>query len=503
VPLRICQIAAEVTPYAKTGGLGDVVAGLSRHLGHRGHEVMVFLPAYAHLARREETFVPVEPLHSVPVQMGSRFFTFSVATTSLPDSEVPVYFVDCPPLYGWEGIYQGDWTDWLRFGLLTRAAFECCQRLGFAPDIIHGHDWHTALAPLYLKSLYSWDRLFDATRCVLTVHNMGYQGLVSSQVLDDLGLSHHGFWLDAADSLAGRFNFLKTGLLHADAITAVSRTYAHEIQTPELGVGLDWLTRARSSRLAGIVNGVDYGTWNPETDPHIPHHYSAADLAGKRAMKRALLSAIGMDEETEAPIVGIVSRLTAQKGFDLCFDVLPEALAHRDLRLVVLGSGEDRYQDFFQWLPWRFPGKAWYYKGYNEELAHWIEAGADLFLMPSRYEPCGLNQMYSLRYGTIPVVRAVGGLADTVREFDPITREGNGFTFERFDAHEMVQTLRRALAFHRQPELWRTLQRNGMQHDFSWRASADGYDALYAEARARVAAGNVPTLESARAMLKP
>ena len=476
--MRICQLAAEVTPYAKTGGLGDVVAGLSRHLGQSGHEVMVFLPAYAHLARREETFVPVEPLQNVPLQMGSRSYTFSVVTTSLPESEVPVYFIDCPALYGWEGIYQGDWNDWLRFGALTRAAFECCQRLGFAPDIVHGHDWHTALAPLYLKSLYSWDRLFDATRSVLTVHNMGFQGLAASTVLDDLGLSHHGFWLDAADSLAGRFNFLKTGLLHADAITAVSRTYAQEIQTPELGFGLDWLARARSSRLFGIVNGVDYGTWSPETDPHIPHHYSAADLAGKRRMKSALLAAVGL-EETDAPVVGIVSRLTPQKGFDLCFDVLPEALAQRDLRLVVLGSGEDRYQDFFQWLMWRFPTKAWYYKGYNEELAHWIEAGADVFLMPSRYEPCGLNQMYSLRYGTPPIVRKTGGLADTVELVDSATGQGTGFVFDHFDPGGLAWALHYALDTYPDKTVWNRLVQNGMAQDFSWAVQGEQYEELY------------------------
>ena len=241
-PLRVCEVAAEVTPFAKTGGLGDVVTGLSRFLGRRGHDVRVFLPFYAQVARRAEPFVPVDFIQHVPLAMGSRHLTFSALTCPLPGSEVPAFFIHCPELYGQEGIYQGDWADWLRFAALTRAAFECCQRMGWTPDVVHCHDWHTALAPIYVKTVYAWDRLFDGTRTVLTMHNVGFQGLVGRETLPDLGLARHAFWLDGVDLDAHRVNFMKTGLLHADALTAVSRTFA----------GRDPDARARlRARLAG------------------------------------------------------------------------------------------------------------------------------------------------------------------------------------------------------------------------------------------------------------
>ncbi|HYO14428.1 MAG TPA: glycogen synthase GlgA [Thermoanaerobaculia bacterium] len=478
-PLNICQVAAEVTPFAKTGGLGDVVTGLSRFLGRDGHDVRIFLPFYRQIARRQETFVPVDFIQDVPLSLGSRRFTFSARTAKLPGSDVEVYFIDCPALYDHEGIFHGDWADWLRFAALTRAAFECCQRMGWGPDVIHSHDWHTALAPLFLKTLYAWDRLFDHTRTVLTIHNMAFQGIAPGEAVGDLGLASHTHWLDGGDLAAGRLNFLKTGLLHADVITAVSRTYAREIQTPEHGFGLDWLLRSRSNRLVGIVNGVDYGDWDPATDPHLFYHYSAPDPTGKRSCKRALLREIGFDERTAAPVVGVVSRLTWQKGFDLCFDVLPSFLASRDLRLVALGSGEDRYEGFFQGLSGRFPGRAWFYRGFNEKLAHRIEAGADIFLMPSRFEPCGLNQMYSLKYGTPPVVHKTGGLADTVEPFDPETNTGTGFVFEHFDAGGLAWALDRALTTYHSHPAWEKLMQNGMAKDFSWDVQGREYVELY------------------------
>jgi starch synthase len=482
MPYNVCQVAAELTPFAKTGGLGDVAAGLSRYLGRTGHDVRIFLPFYAQIARRSETFVPVDFIQSVPLWMGDRLFHFSLRTAKLPASDVDVYFIDCGELFGDllgnKGIYHGDQADGTRFAFLTRAAFESCQRMGWSPHVVHCHDWHTALAPVYLKTLYSWDSLFHRTRTVLTLHNMGFQGLVDAGSLHRLGLAEHAGWLDRTDLGAGRINFLKTGLMHADFITAVSRTYAKEIQTAEDGFGLDWLVRARADRLRGIVNGVDYGEWDPAADPNIPHHYAAADLAGKREMKQALLQGVGMDA-TDAPVIGIVSRLTPQKGFDLCFDVLPDLLSRRDCRLVALGSGEDKYEQFFNELSWRFRGRAWYYRGYNEPLSHWIEAGADLFLMPSLFEPCGLNQMYSLRYGTPPVVRRTGGLADTVQLFDSATGEGTGFVFDHFHAAGLRWALDYALDTYPHRETWEKLMRNGMAQDFSWDVQGQEYVEVY------------------------
>jgi starch synthase len=472
----VLQVAAEVTPFAKTGGLGDVVAGLSRFLARAGHDARIILPLYSHLAKERERYTPVDFIQNVSVQLGPRRFTYSVLTTPLPESEVGVYFIDCPEAFGHGAIYHGDRTDALRFALLTVAAFECAQRMGWSPHVLHCHDWHTALAPVYRKSYLDWDRLFQPTKTVLTIHNLGFQGIVDVSQLADLGLDRHARLLDLSP---GNLNFLRNGILHADALTAVSRTYAREIRTPEKGFGLDGLLRARAGSFIGIVNGVDYGEWNPETDPFIPHHYSARDLAGKAAMKRALLLSIGMDEETAAPVIGVVSRLTRQKGFDLAFGVLPELLARRDVRVVALGSGEPRYEQFFRLLHSQFPDKAYFYQGFSNELAHWIEAGADLFLMPSRFEPCGLNQMYSLRYGTPPVVHKTGGLADTVEPFDPATGQGTGFVFDHFTPEGLAWALDRALNTFHQPILWQRMMVNGMTRDFSWDVQGKEYVELY------------------------
>ena len=414
------------------------------------------------------------------MQLGERRFTWSVFTTRLPDSEVDVYFVHCPALYHHEGVYSGDWDEYLRYALLSRAALECCQRMGWSPEIVHVHDWHSALVPLYLRTLYAWDRLFAGTRTVLTIHNLGYQGVFGSQTLGELGLAPHSHLLYQEDLAAGRVSFLKTGLLYADLLTTVSRTYAREIQTPEHGFGLDPLLRARADRLAGIVNGVDYGEWDPAGDPYLPHKYSAKNLAGKARMKRALLEKIGLPYRKETPVVGIVSRLTAQKGLDLLFDTLPEFLYHRDVRFVALGSGEERYESFLSWLQVSFPGKAWYYRGYNEELAHWIEAGSDIYVMPSRYEPCGLNQMYSLRYGTPPVVRRTGGLADTVELWNPVARQGTGFPFDHFTPEGLRWALDTAFRVFEDPAAWKQLMLNGMAQDYSWERQVVPYEELFA-----------------------
>jgi starch synthase len=482
--LRVCQSAAELAPFAKTGGLGDVVAGLSRALGRSGHEVRVFLPFYAPVARLDFPFTLVEFLRDVELHLGNRRFSYSIFTARLPDSGIDVYFVHCPALYHHESVYASGWDEYLRYALLGRATLECCQRMGWAPDVVHVHDWHTALVPLYLRTLYSWDRLFARTRTVLTVHNLAYAGTFGAQCLPELGLAGSSHLLHQEDLAGGRVSFLRTGLLHADYLSTVSRTYAHEIQTPELGFGQDGLLRARSDRLVGIVNGVDYGEWDPARDPHLPHKFSPRGLAGKGRMKRALLERAGLPYSERVPVVGVVSRLTAQKGLDLLFDVLPDLLGQRDLRFVALGSGESRYESFLGWLQTSFPGKAWYYRGYHEELAHWIEAGADLFVMPSRYEPCGLNQMYSLRYGTPPVVRKTGGLADTVELWNPMTREGTGFPFEHFTPEGLRWALDYALQVYRDPEAWKQLQVNGMAKDFSWDLQVREYEDLYRRALA-------------------
>jgi starch synthase len=479
-PLRICLVSAEVTPFAKTGGLGDVVAALAVALHRAGHEVKLFLPLYATSDSAGGSFTAVDRVQSVPLRMGPWEVPFSLWQAAVPGSDLPAHFVHCPPLFGRGSLYTQDWDEGLRFAYLTRAALTSCQHLQWAPQVFHCHDWHTALGPLLLRTVYSWDRLFAATKTVLTIHNLGYQGIFASSLLHDLGLANESqlFWQE--DLQAGRINFLKTGLLYADLLTTVSRTYAQEIQTPEQGFGLDPLLRERSGALVGIVNGIDPEEWDPRTDPHLPVTYSADDLTGKARCKAALLAEGGLDPTAYRPLVGLVSRLTYQKGLDLLFDVLPPLLAADELRFVALGSGEPRYVDFLRWLSQRFPGRAAFHEGYSNPLAHRIEAAADMFLMPSRYEPCGLNQMYSQRYGAVPIVRRTGGLADTVEPYDRGADSGTGFVFEHFTADGLSWALRYALWLYREDrDAWARLTQRGMAQDFSWAHQVQRYVDLY------------------------
>lgn len=477
---KICFLSSEVAPFAKTGGLADVAGALPVYLGSQGHDVRVFMPLYSAFDTSKYDFTPVEFLRDLSLRLGSHRFEFSVFVTKLPNSEVDLYCINCPALYHRPGVYTGEWDEHLRYGLLTMATLECCQRMGWGPDIFHCNDWHTALLPLYLKSLYNWDQLFHQSRTVLTIHNIAYQGVFPADVIDNLELGPFRHLFFQEDLEAGAISFLKTGLLYADVITTVSRTYAREIQTDAFGMGLQNILRQRSASVLGIVNGVDYGLWNPETDPLIPHNYSIDDVEeGKAENQQHLLQELELSYHPRIPVLGIVSRLTAQKGFDLLFEPLPEALRYLDLRVVVLGTGEERYQEHFHWLQSAFPQKVCYYRGYSEELAHLIEAGSDIFLMPSKFEPCGLNQMYSLKYGTVPIVRKTGGLADTVQLFDPARGEGTGFVFEHYDSTGFAWALKTALKTYRSPELWATVRRNGMLQDYSWERQGAVYEQLY------------------------
>ncbi|MDH3786244.1 MAG: glycogen synthase, partial [Acidobacteriota bacterium] len=346
-------------------------------------------------------------------------------------------------------------------------------------DIVHANDWHTALLPLLLRTTYEWDQLFAETRSVLTLHNLGYQGWFPARWIDELGLGGWTHLFDAADHGRGVVNFLRTGLMYADALTTVSPTYAREIQTAEQGQGFENILSARSGRLIGILNGVDTDQWHPENDPHIPHRYSSTRLEGKKKNKQHLLAELGLDDASRPPLIGMVSRLTAQKGFDLCLSVLPDILANSDCRLVVLGSGEERYESFFEWLQQRYPTRVVFYRGYSEELAHLIEAGADMFLMPSLYEPCGLNQMFSQIYGTVPVVRRTGGLADSVEPFDPKDGTGTGILFDHATPQGLDWAMRAALDLYAKPKTWKRLIKNGMARDFTWKTSAAAHADLY------------------------
>jgi starch synthase len=481
--VNVLFVSSEVAPFAKTGGLGDVAAALPRALAAPGreHDVRIVMPMYGRIKGAETAELVIR---EVVLDLGGSRISFSVHAAVLPGTKVAVYLIRCPRLYGRHGIYTQDHDEHLRFAVLSWAALVICQRLGFRPDIVHANDWQTSLMPLLLRTMFAWDRMFAETRTVLTIHNIGHQGSFDARVLGDLGLANAAHHLHQDQLREGRINFLLTGLLYAHAITTVSPTYAREVQRPDNGVGLDAFLRERSNVLFGILNGIDEDEWSPDRDPLIPHLFSADDLTGKELNKKALLAAAGLPYVHEVPVLAIVSRLAWQKGIELCFDVLPRLLARRAVQLVVLGTGEPKYEQFFSGLSRRFPRQVAYLSTFSEPAAHLFEAGADMFLMPSRYEPCGLNQMYSLRYGTVPIVHRTGGLADTVSQFDKKTLRGNGFLFEHFDETGFRWAIGSALATWgsgdgRDRALWRQLQANGMRARFGWKERVSAYERVY------------------------
>ena len=481
MPLRICFVASEIAPLAKTGGLADVTGALIRHLEAAGHDVRAYMPRYATIDLAQFETAPIESLTNVPLELGPHRYTYSVLAARLPGSRAAVHLIDCPVLYGRSRLYTTDPDEHVRFLALTRAAFECCQRMQWSPQVLHGHDWHAGFAPLFLKTLYSWDRLFQSTRTILTVHNLGYQGTFPASAVGDLQLGAGQYLLHQDDLRAGVINSLKHGLLYADRVTTVSPTYAREIRTPEYGMGLDPVLAARGDAVLGILNGVEYAEWDPRIDRFLPEHYDARRLDVKTRLKAQLTARLGLACGPRTVLAGVVTRLASQKGIDLLIEALPRVLATRDLAAAVLGSGDEPYERAFEELARAHPGQLAFYRGYNEELAHWIEGASDLFIMPSQYEPCGLNQMYSLRYGTVPVVRATGGLADSVERYDPASGLGTGVLFREYRADALVHALETALDLHAAPEHWRRMARNGMAQDFSWERQATLYEELYGD----------------------
>lgn len=475
------MVSAELAPLAKTGGLADAVAGLAGALAARGHDVRVLMPRYPHLP-------PAGWTETTAGETGDmRFVELS------GDGEGPrVYAVSAPDLTDGDAIYLADDRDGPRFLRLCRAAVASEAALGWRPDIVHCHDWHSALVPALLRARTATPAPLAAARCVLTLHNIGFQGIFPAEVLQPgapiesgaLDAGAAGADLDAFvetnDAGERVVNFLKTGIRYADRITTVSPRYAAEIQSSaEYGMGLEDLLRARSDDLRGILNGVDYRLWSPETDPLISPHYGRADPSGKRLVKSALCAALSLPPGP--PLVGVVTRLFYQKGIDLLVGALPALLERTDARFALLGSGDADIEQALADAAKRHPDRISFTRGYDETLAHRILAGSDIVLVPSRYEPCGLTQMYALRYGTIPVVRATGGLADTIGHFDPATGEGNGSVFEHADVEGLIWGLTTALGWHASPDTWTRLIDNAMRADFSWARQAEPYEALYRE----------------------
>ena len=464
---RVLMVASEAAPFAKTGGLADVMGSLPPALVKLGQQVAVVIPRYA--SARIAT--PERIWDAMPLFVGSR--TFTVAIDQIVAGGVRYLFVDCPSLYGRAGIYGEAGRDYpdnhLRFAVLNQAAIGIARDI-FSTDIFHAHDWQAGLVAPYLRETFATDPTFFGAKCILTIHNLGYQGNFPPGALADLGLNH-SLYHPAGLEFWGQVSFLKGGIVWSDAITTVSPTYAREIQTPEYGAGMDGLLRDRAAKIAGILNGGDYHEWNPEKDPYLPAPYSAQDLSGKRAAKRALLEEIGLPVNAARPLIGIVSRLVGQKGLDLIEQIAGE-LGEEDMAMVALGVGEARFEALFRVLSKTYPEKFAAAIGYDNALAHRIAAGADMALMPSRYEPCGLTQIYSLRYGAVPIVRATGGLDDTVDET-------TGFKFREYTGEALLGAIREALAAWKNREAWQARMRLGMVRDFSWDASAAEYRRLY------------------------
>jgi starch synthase len=472
-------IGSEAQPFAKTGGLADVLGALPPALARLGWDTTVALPRYRGVSNgtHVETF---------PVTVGGYTRDAGFFEAPLADG-ARALLVDCPDLFDRDALYDVDGKDYddnaRRFAFLARAALEFSARQPIAPSVVHAHDWQAGLVPVYLRSLYAAHPTLAAMPSVFTIHNLAYQGVFSADWLPRLDLGWEQFAIDRLEYW-GRVSFMKGGINDADLITTVSHRYAAEIQTPEYGFGFDGILRARHDDLVGILNGIDTRDWDPAHDPFLPACFDMKDLSGKRAVKLALLQRYGLptDEATlERPLIGMVSRMVDQKGFDL-IAALENDLPGIEATFVVLGTGEARYQDLWRGLASAFPDRIGARIGFDEELAHLIEGGADIFLMPSRFEPCGLNQMYSMRYGAVPVVHAVGGLADTVRDYAPRRAKPTGFVFHQYSPPALLEALTRALALFKDSRKWQALQVAGMQQDFSWDRSAQEYVKIYERA---------------------
>jgi starch synthase len=492
--MHIAFAASECVPFSKTGGLADVVGALPRALAALGHQVSVYLPRY----RQTKLADPQTVVRSITIPFDDKYRFCSVVTAGAnTPAGIKFYFVDYPPYFDREALYGGPAGDYAdnaeRFALFSRAVLEASKVLG-VPQVFHCHDWQSALVPVMLRTLYAEDPAFREVATVFTIHNMGYQGLFSPDTLPLLMLPWDLLTISKMEFF-GQVNFLKGALVLSDYVTTVSKKYSQEIQTTEYGFGLEGVLRDRAATVTGILNGVDYDEWSPQTDKFITAKYSPQDLSGKLQCKHDLLHAFGVTSaDSKVPVIGIVSRFAAQKGFDLIAQIM-DRLAREEMIVVALGAGDKTYEEMFQRLNKQFPNKIATKVAYDNAIAHKIEAGADMFLMPSRYEPCGLNQIYSLKYGTVPIVRATGGLDDTIEPWDARTGKGTGFKFSDYTGEALLATIKQALLAYRDPSSWQTLMRNGMTRDFSWGASAREYGKVYERARqVRASANAVPVV---------
>lgn len=476
-PLKILLLAAEVVPFAKTGGLADVAGALPKAIRALGHDIRVAMPRYGRISPEKFDLRP--RLDPFPVPMDDTTEPAAVLEGRL-GADVPIYFIENARLFDRDGIYMYP-DDAERFIFFCRAALEACRQMDWRPDVIHCHDWHTAIVPNWMQTIYRDDPFFAHTATLYTIHNLAYQGIFGYRVLEIAGLEDYGFIAhpDLAPDLNDVVDMMARGILFADIINTVSERYAQEILTPEYGERLDPILRDRRDRLFGVLNGIDCEINNPATDPHIAAHFDTSHLERREANKIALQREAGLPERSDIPLIGAISRLADQKGFDLIAQIIDAWMTHLPSQFVVLGTGEQRYHDMLQSIRSRYPDRVGVFLTFNTPLAQRIYAGSDMFLMPSRFEPCGLGQMIAMRYGSVPIVRATGGLADTVKNYNPRTGEGNGFSFEPYDPMALYTALVRAVETFQYEDVWRKLMLRGMNADFSWERSARRYVDLY------------------------
>ncbi len=487
--LKVVFVTSEAVPFAKTGGLADVSGALPNYLAQAGHEVRLFMPKYLQVIRGYYDLERVDG--NIECRIGDR--NYEGAVFRLPDGKpnLEFYFIENDFFFNRPELYRDsesnkDYADNdERFGFFNQGVLQALKALRRQVDIIHCNDWQSALIPVYLKTHYKEDPFFAKTKSVFSIHNMGYQGIFPADTFEKFNLDESLFYSTGPLEFWGEVNFMKGAIYFADRISTVSPTYALEIQkSDEYGKGLQDVLKERSAKLTGILNGVDYDTWSPKTDSLIPFNYFPANRSGKKRNKLELLHQCGLPARTEQPLIGMISRLDAQKGFDLLEEILDDVLA-LDLQFVLLGTGDEKYHKFFRETEKKYPDKFKAFLQFDNSLAHLIEAGADIFLMPSRYEPCGLNQMYSLKYGTVPIVRKTGGLADTVDDFDKASEKGTGFVFEKYDSAELLKTIKRACELFGRKRIWNKIVKQAMEKDYSWTRSAEKYVELYRKALSR------------------
>ena len=479
--MNILFVASEVVPFAKSGGLADVAGALPKALKALGHDVRIVMPRYYIIDKEEHNLTPISGSLGVPVGAMGEAWT-EIYEGTLPQSDVPVYFIEHEGFFGRKGLYDENGYAYMdndnRFIFFSKSAMQLAKKLHFKPDIIHCNDWHTAAIPLLLNTTYAFDPDFENTASILTLHNLQHQGRFYKGAMDILGVGWEHFNYRELEDFGG-VNLLKGGIVHADAVNAVSKKYAQEIKTQEFGWGLESVIQTHQNKLFGILNGVDYDEWSPDIDTFIPQQFDLDSLEGKKVCKKDLQKTFKLPQRDDVPVIGLVGRLAEQKGITLLSQAIWELL-HMDIQIVLLGTGEKWAEDFFSDIAKKYPEKFACFIGYRNDLAHQIEAGSDFFLMPSLFEPCGLNQIYSLRYGTLPIVRATGGLDDTIQNYNPNTQEGTGFKFHDATPTALLGTVTWAVkTWYENPDAIQKLIHNAMTARFGWDDAAKAYEDIY------------------------